>query len=185
MTGAAVRGLSETDEMGRCSGGAGRVVLGLAGVAAAGAVGALVVFRTRPPALIGALRRSNRAVLNPAMRLVAGRRGAYASLVHHVGRRSGRPYATPVLAERAGTHVYVPLPYGRDVDWCANVLAADRAVIERKGVRLAATAPAIVPASEGASAVRPLSRFLLDLAGVGDYLRLEVEDDGGAPRLSR
>lgn len=180
--------MSETEGVGRrCAGrGSGRVLVGAAVVVAAAGAGALVVFRTRRPALIDALRRSNRAVLNPAMRRVAGRPGFYAALVHHVGRRSGTPYATPVLAERAGGHLYVPLPYGRDVDWCANVLAAGGAVVERRGERIEVTAPAIVPVGEGAAAFPPPSRFLLGLAGVDDYLRLEVvgaqpRQDGASP----
>lgn len=164
----------------RCAGGRSGRVLVVAAVLAAVGAGVLVVFRSRRPALIGALRRSNRAVLNRGMRRVAGKPGVYASLVHHVGRRSGRAYTTPVLAERAGGHLYVPLAYGRDVDWLANVRAAGRAVVERQGERYGATAPVIVPASEGAPAFPAPSRFLLGLAGVDEYLRLDVVDDGGS-----
>lgn len=38
------------------------------------------------------IRAFNKTVLNPAMRLVAGRRHWYAAALHHVGRRTCRPY---------------------------------------------------------------------------------------------
>jgi hypothetical protein len=47
----------------------------------------------------------------------------YASL-KHVGRRSGHEYTTPVVAWPLGDGFVFPLPYGADVDWCRNVLAA-------------------------------------------------------------
>ena len=36
------------------------------------------------------VRQFNKHVLNPVMRLAAGRRHWYAAALHHVGRRSGR-----------------------------------------------------------------------------------------------
>lgn len=135
---------------------------------------AVVVFRSQWPPAIRAVRRFNRAVLNPAMLRMAGSTHWYASVVHHVGRRSGRSYATPVLAELVGHHLYLPLPYGTHVDWCANVLAAGGCVVERKGERYETTAPAIVPAAEAAAVIPARRRRSLDLFGVRDYLRLQI-----------
>ena len=83
----------------------------------------IVVFRLQVRPAIDAIRRFNRAVLNPAMMKVAGSSHWYASVIHHQGRASGRSYATPVVVEQAGSQFYVPLPYGL-TDWCANVTAA-------------------------------------------------------------
>ncbi len=55
--------------------------------------------------------------------LVGGRRSPWAYL-EHVGRSSGALYRTPVLPALVGVHVFVPLPYGVDVHWTRNVLAA-------------------------------------------------------------
>ena len=48
------------------------------------------------------IRLSNKYLLNPVMLLPAGRRCWYASVVHHTGRRSGKKYSTPVVADRVG-----------------------------------------------------------------------------------
>ncbi len=137
-------------------------------------VALVLVFRTKWPPAIALIRRLNRAALNPAMLVLAGRARSYASVVHHIGRRSGRSYVTPVLAERSGNRLYIPLPYGMHVDWLANVLAAGFCEVEHKGERFSATTPAVVPAAEAGMALRPRPRALLDLYGVTDYLRLDV-----------
>lgn len=63
------------------------------------------------------MRTFNKYVLNPPMRLPAGRKHWYASVIRHIGRRSGKAYATPVVAERVPDGFVIPLPYGADVDW--------------------------------------------------------------------
>jgi deazaflavin-dependent oxidoreductase (nitroreductase family) len=57
------------------------------------------------------------------------------AVIHHVGRRSGRAYRTPVVAFHAGTGFVVPMTYGRDVDWAHNIVRAHRCDLERMGHR--------------------------------------------------
>ena len=45
-------------------------------------------------------------------------------VLHHVGRRTGRAYATPVLAMPTEDGFVVPMTYGGNVDWCRNLMAA-------------------------------------------------------------
>jgi deazaflavin-dependent oxidoreductase (nitroreductase family) len=71
----------------------------------------------------------NKSVLNPAMLRLAGRRHWYAARLEHMGRRSGRRYATPVVARRVPGGFAIPLPYGTDVDWLRNIRAAGTAVL--------------------------------------------------------
>ena len=68
---------------------------------------------------INRLRYFNKRVTNRITMTFAGKR-IYA-VVHHVGRRSGKTYITPVVAMPGGDGFYIPLPYGPDVDWCRNV----------------------------------------------------------------
>jgi hypothetical protein len=56
-----------------------------------------------------ALRRFNRAILNPITRLLTAGRVSFCSLIYHVGRRSGKQYAIPVKAVIKGEHIYIPL----------------------------------------------------------------------------
>lgn len=67
--------------------------------------------------------RSNKRFANHLTRPLA-RRLPYLAVVHHVGRRSGRHYATPVNVFQDGEDIVVPLPYGSVSDWvCRRVRA--------------------------------------------------------------
>src|SRR5512137_3007236 len=99
-----------------------------------------------------ALRKFNRAILNPITRSLAAGRFSFCSLVYHAGRRSGKEYATPVKAVIRDGHIYVPLTYGPDTDWYLNVQAAGhcRVKIERKVY--SASDPELVDATAAAAA---------------------------------
>ncbi len=79
------------------------------------------------------MRHFNKRTLNPAVLNFAGRPRAPYAVVHHVGRRSGRTYATPVSARPTPEGFVIPLPYGSNVDWCRNVLAAGHCTISWNG----------------------------------------------------
>jgi deazaflavin-dependent oxidoreductase (nitroreductase family) len=135
----------------------------------------VAVFRTRWRPGIDAIRRFNRRWLNPRMALRAGTEGWYAASIHHVGRRTGRQFATPVLAERVGNDQFlIPLPYGADVDWCRNVLAAGAADLDADGTHYHVVAPRLVGADEAAPSLPPRLRNRLTLYGVDRYLRLDA-----------
>ena len=67
-----------------------------------------------------AFRKFNRAILNPITRSLIAGRVSFCSLVYHLGRRSGKEYATPVMAVIKDGHIYIPLTYGPDTDWHLN-----------------------------------------------------------------
>jgi len=93
----------------------------------------LVGMRRKHPVVLGAVRRTNRAVFNPMQMKSAGTPGAYASIIHHVGRNSGNDYETPVGAVATGDGFVIALPYGTEADWLKNVMAAGTATIDYEG----------------------------------------------------
>lgn len=95
-----------------------------------------------------AIRAFNKRVLNPAMLTMAGRRHWYAAVLRHVGRRTGRPYATPVVAVPVNGGFIVPLPYGEEVDWLRNAVAAGRADIQFQGESFEVGAPVLLDAAQ-------------------------------------
>jgi deazaflavin-dependent oxidoreductase (nitroreductase family) len=100
-------------------------------------------WRTRNPRGLRLVKRYNKYVENPLMLRFPGR-SSLSATVHHVGRRSGTPYATPVIAHRSEHDVIIPLPYGTDVDWLRNLLAAGRAVVDLDGRSVEVHEPAVV-----------------------------------------
>ena len=104
----------------------------------------ILLFRSRRPALLDAVRQANKRVLNPLMLHLAGRPHWYAARLEHVGRRSGKRYATPVVALPVDGGFAIPLPYGPDVDWRRNLQAAGSGILQVDGVRHPISAPRIV-----------------------------------------
>ena len=84
------------------------------------------------------------------------------AVVHHVGRKSGRAYRTPVVAFAGDAGVVIPMTYGRDVDWARNIVRAKGGELERMGRRIPLRNPRIVGFDRAAAwlpaALRPLFR---------------------------
>ena len=125
------------------------------------------------------MRRINRDFTNRVMGPVAAHLPPLA-VVHHVGRKSGRAYRTPVLAFPLEDSILTPLPYGTDTDWVSNVVAAGGAELEIFGQRQRVEHPRVVDTDVALDLVpgilRPLLR-LLDLPGFVLLDRAEREDD--------
>lgn len=121
-----------------------------------------------------AVRTFNKHVLNPAMLLLAGRKHWYAAVIRHTGRRTGKHYATPVVADRVVGGFIVPLPYGTHVDWLRNVLAAGGATVTVSGQTYDVTTPEIIDAATAAPQLSPRRRRAFQRFGVADFVKLSL-----------
>ncbi len=103
------------------------------------------------------VRQFNKHIFNPAVLGFAGRpQGPYA-IVHHKGRSSGKSYTTPVNIRQTPEGFIIPLYYGRNVDWCRNVLAAGQCTITWKGNDYQVGEPEVIEPATVLSLI-PLSR---------------------------
>ncbi|MEA4908541.1 MAG: nitroreductase family deazaflavin-dependent oxidoreductase [Anaerolineaceae bacterium] len=122
------------------------------------------------------VRYLNKRYLNRlTLRLARSTWGPFA-VVYHVGRRSGRPYQTPIIAIPAPDGFVVALTYGPEVDWYRNVLAAGGCRIGRHGreTLIAGVEPLAVQA---ALPYFPwMERTVLRLAGTQDFVRLRKQE---------
>ena len=144
-------------------------------------VAAIIAFRSRNRAVLDRIREANKRWLNPAMLHLAGKPHWYASRVEHVGRRSGRAYATPVVAVPVEGGLAIPLPYGQDVDWCRNLLAAGGGTVVRQGRRHTVSAPVVVPTDEIEPQLPAFWRRSTRPYGFVSWLRLSTTDEGTTP----
>ena len=132
-------------------------------------------WRSRNPRALDLIKHFNKYVLNPVMLRFSGQSGPSA-IVHHVGRRSGTPYASPVMAHQAHDDVIIPLPYGADVDWFRNLRAAGQAVVVLEGRSLAVDKPAAVDIDDVIGLLpAPMARTVR-LNGAREAARLHVSD---------
>ena len=90
---------------------AGGVVLVLAAIGIVFVVG----MRKNSPPVLNAARRASRAT-KPIVLRSAGRPGASASVIRHVGRTTGQSYETPVDAVATEDGFVIALPYGSNTD---------------------------------------------------------------------
>jgi deazaflavin-dependent oxidoreductase (nitroreductase family) len=131
-------------------------------------------MRYKWPLVLDGVRRMNRRYTNPRQMKTAGDPGAYAGIIHHVGRTSGREYQTPVGIVPAGTGVAIVLPYGTRPDWVKNVLAAGRAEVTHEGIRFEVDNPEVVPVRSSGATFTPSDRRTQRLYAVDRCLRLRT-----------
>ena len=137
-------------------------------------VGVVWAFRTRDPAVIDRIKRFNRRWLNPWMLRHAGGPHWYAGRLEHRGRSTGRSYATPLWVEPVAAGFAMPLPYGRDVDWARNLLAAGEAVLQDHGVRYPVGNPRIVPAGDLLAEFPLLTRRIVATYAIREFMRVDT-----------
>lgn len=137
-----------------------------------------------PPKVARATRRFNPWALKVSSRVPPW------STLHHVGRRSGTEYRTPVVsfAARApaapgagpGGPVTVaterdvlvlhPLPWGADVDWCRNVRAAGEYTLTRRGTEYRVDRVRVIDAEEADALLGRATAATNRLAGVREFV---------------
>jgi deazaflavin-dependent oxidoreductase (nitroreductase family) len=104
----------------------------------------VVGMRRKVPFVLGAVRRTGRA-MKPLVLRRAGSAASPTAVVEHVGRSSGRRYETPVVAARTEVGFAIALPYGPDTDWLKNVLAAGNVTLRHGGATHDLHDPQVVP----------------------------------------
>ena len=116
--------------------------------------------------------RFNRVVTNRVTGLFAGTVPGFGVVLHR-GRRSGRPYRTPVNVYSGDGGYVIALISGPGADWVRNVLAAGGCEMRVRGRWVRLTVPRIVHDEECRQVprvVRPVLRAL----GVADFLHLRA-----------
>ncbi|MEX0757468.1 MAG: nitroreductase family deazaflavin-dependent oxidoreductase [Acidimicrobiia bacterium] len=131
-------------------------------------------MRYKWPVVLDGVRRMNRRYTNPRQMRTAGTPGAYAGIIHHVGRRSGREYQTPVVIVPADGGVAIVLPYGTRPDWLKNVLTTGRAEITHEGNRFLVSDPQVVAIEETGAAFTTADHRTHRLYGVDQCLVLRT-----------
>jgi deazaflavin-dependent oxidoreductase (nitroreductase family) len=110
----------------------------------------------------------------PGTRPISGKRWfPLYGLLHHVGRRSGRPYSTPVVVRATADATYVPLPFGEGTDWYRNALAAGGVRATWRGREHWLADPRIISRTTAHDAFNPVMRALMGIAGITQVVRFE------------
>jgi deazaflavin-dependent oxidoreductase (nitroreductase family) len=101
------------------------------------------ILRSQPKRTLGLVRKLFGRVLNPLLLWLSDRFHLDQSVVFHVGRKSGREYATPLCVSPVPCGFVVPAAFGPDVDWLANLRATPEARLVHEGVTYSVQAEVI------------------------------------------
>ena len=162
-----------SERMGAAARTAATVAATLVGVGALSLALLVAGMRWRLPAVLDIVRRLNRSLTNPRVMRTAGTDATQTSVIHHVGRKSGRTYETPIDTIAATTGFLIALPYGTRADWVRNVLAAGSATVTTRGERVDVDRPTIVATADVAGQLPAKTLRTLRLFGVSQCLHLE------------
>ena len=122
------------------------------------------------------LARFTRRLPTRVIGTIAGRRGSPVAFMVHRGRRSGRPYRTPVLPLPLRDGFLVSLPYGPERDWVRNVQAAGGCTLQRGGRRFELAGPRLLDAAGAAPLLPAPLRPALRLVPGIRFLHLSTVD---------
>jgi deazaflavin-dependent oxidoreductase (nitroreductase family) len=119
-----------------------------------------ISFDADPPRLSGRIRRMSRPLAPLAVPIAGTRWLPLYVVLHHVGRRSGRHYATPVVGLATPDGFLIPLPFGSETQWARNIFAAGGGSLRQSGRDIEIGDPRIVDRGSIAALLPPLVRFL-------------------------
>ena len=73
--------------------------------------------------MLDKVRVFNKYVTNKILIHIAGRSFGHFAILTHEGRKSGKLYRLPIIAEPLGNGFVIALTYGKKVDWYENIKA--------------------------------------------------------------
>jgi hypothetical protein len=79
-------------------------------------------------------------------------------------------YTTPVVALPFGDGFVIALPYGADVDWCHNVLAAGKGTLTWHEQEYPLERPELLERSEAMKGLPVFTRVLYTAGGINQFL---------------
>lgn len=127
-------------------------------------------------ALRDKIRVFNKHVTNKLLIHLCGRSFGHFAILTHTGRKSGRLYQIPIIAEPAPGGFVIALTYGRKVDWLHNVLAKGGCRLRWKNRDYELIRPELIELEAGAGAFPKLVRKLLKIAGTKELLGLDIAE---------
>lgn len=125
--------------------------------------------------ILDRIKVMNKYVTNKLLIHISGKNFGHFVVLLHIGRKSGKLYRIPVIAEPVENGFVIALTYGRNVDWYKNVAAKGGCSIIWKNKEYCLVNPEFIDPKVGVLAFPAVFRSVLGRVGIPDYLRLEIQ----------
>lgn len=120
-------------------------------------------------------RKLVKRFVNPFLRHLAYSSVGPFAVLHHVGRKSGKIFETPVLVWPVEDGFIVALTYGSQVDWLRNLQAAEQGTLRWHKQEYVFQTPVFVDEAAALRALHALPafmKFVLRRRGAHEYVKL-------------
>ena len=131
-------------------------------------------------AVLDRVRVFNKHVTNKLLIHISGKKFGHFAILSHTGRKSGKLYRIPIIAEPVENGFVIALTYGKKVDWYANVQAKGSCSLHWKNQDYQLVDPEFIDKENGLMAFPGLVRSALQAAGIEYFLKLEIEQEKAA-----
>lgn len=128
-------------------------------------------YAERFPRFNKGMTRFNRVATNRVTKLLAPWM-PWMGMITHTGRTSGRTYQTPIMVFRSRDRWVIALPYGRDVQWLKNIIAAGEAELRTRRKTYRLVSPQLY-VDKSRRAVPAFVAFMLRLLGTADFVAFD------------
>jgi len=119
-------------------------------------------------------RMISKRYINPLMLRIAGRRPFPQAIIHHVGRKSGQSYVTPVAAAPIEHGFAIPLAYGTNVDWCRNILASGNCTLQWHDATYNLVDPEIIGTASVIAQFLPAQQIIFRMLKIEYALKMQL-----------
>jgi hypothetical protein len=126
-------------------------------------------------AMLNRIRSFNKHVTNKIMIHISGKQFGHFAILSHIGRKSGRLYRIPIIAEPFMGGFVIALTYGKQVDWYENVRAKGGCSLLWKNKNYSLVTPEFIDKEVGVLAFPAPFRMGLKKMGIQDYLKLDIQ----------
>jgi deazaflavin-dependent oxidoreductase (nitroreductase family) len=126
-------------------------------------------------ATLDRVRVFNKHVTNKILIHICGKNFGHFAILSHVGRKSGKLYKIPIIAEPAPGGFVLVLTYGKKVDWYENVIAKGGCSLFWKNKEYALVNPELIDPEVGLTAFPEIIGKALRKNGIQYFLKLETQ----------
>ena len=126
-------------------------------------------------ATLDRIRVLNKHFTNKILIHISGKKFGHFAILSHVGRKSGKLYRIPIIAEPIKSGFVIALTYGLKVDWYENVMANGGCSLNWKNEEFILINPEFIDKEIGMAAFPAIFRSVLRKQGIQYYLKLDIQ----------